>query len=135
MTTISEAREAIYQRWIDSWTATTDFTLGDEDFTPGPNTNWARLSVRHQAPGGHTLGPIGGRRFTRLGSVFVQLFVPASSGDGALDPLIKAATDLFEGVSFSGLRFFQAHGRETGVEGGKWNTALVEAPFDYDEPK
>lgn len=134
MTTQAEARESIYQRWEDNWTATTDWTFAGEKYTPPTDRAWARLAVRHRATGGQTLGPINGRRFTRLASVFVQIFIPTNTGEKQLGTLMKAATDLYEGVSFDGLRFFQADPREIGVE-GKWQTALVEAPFDYDEAK
>jgi hypothetical protein len=136
MTTFAQARESIYQRWVDNWTATpaNDWTFAGEEYTPPEDRPWARLSVRHQAIGGQTLGPANGRRFTRIASVFVQLYIPTNAGEGGLDTLMQAATDLFEGVSFDGLRFFQADPRETGPE-EQWQTALVEAPFDYDETK
>ncbi len=134
MTVFAEARESVYQRWAANWTATTDWTFAGEEYTPPEDAPWARLSVRHQAPGGQTLGPVNGRRFTRLASVLVELRIPGDQGEGDLDTLMKAVTDLFEGVSFDGLRFFQAEARET-VPDGKWQTALVEAPFDYDETK
>ena len=119
MTTIDQARESIYQRWNDNWTATplADTTFANEKYTPPTDRPWARLSARHQAPGGQTLGPIGGRRFTRVASAFVQIYVLENTGEGQLGVLIKAVTDLFEGVSFDGLRFFQADPRETGPEG------------------
>lgn len=141
MTTIAEAREAIYLRWNDNWTATplVDTTFaGETNFVPPSKRLWARLSVRHLAPGGQTMGSVGGRRFTRLGSAFIQVFGPLSKeqdGEGQLDPLIQDALDIFEGVSFSGLRFFQATPRETGDDQGKWTMAIVEVPFDYDETK
>ena len=99
--------------------------------------NWARLTVRHTAPGGQTLGPIGGRRFTRLASILVNVFVPVGpdTAEGNLDPLITAATTLFEGVSFDGIRTFQADPREQEQEEGKWHHAVIEIPFDYDEAK
>jgi hypothetical protein len=136
MTTFAEARESIYERFRAGWTATpaSHYTFAGENFTPPASGAWVRLSVRLQATGGQTLGPINGRRFTRVASVFVQLFIPENRGEGQLDTLMKAVTDLFEGVSFDGLRFFQADPRETGTD-GKWQTALVEVPFDYDESK
>lgn len=141
MTTIAEAREAVYARWNALWTATplADTTFsGEIGFKPPAERPWARLTVRNLAPGGQTLGPVGGRRFTRLGSIFVQCFAPLSDdddGEGQLDPLMQNALDAFEGASFSGLRTFQATPRETGDDSGKWTTALVEIPFDYDETK
>lgn len=139
--TISEAREACYQRFIDNWTATplVDTTFAQEvGFVPPPKRLWARLTVRNTGSGGQTLGATGFRRFTRLGFVFIQVFGPLSDdqdGEGQLDPLIQDALKIFESVSFSGLRFFQGTPRETGDDDGKWVTAIVELPFDYDETK
>ena len=141
MTTIAEARESCYQRWNNSWTATplADTTFAGEGFTPPEKREWARLSVRHStASGGQTLGGVGSRRFTRLGTVFVECYAPLGDekdGEGQIDPLVQNALNIFEGVSFDGLRFFQAVPRETGEDAGKWTRALVEVPFDYDETK
>lgn len=146
MTTEAEAVEAVYQRWTDNWTATplADTTFeGEVKFTPPEGRPWARLSVRDRGDGGQTLGPVNGRRFTRLGTIFVQCFVPLGKQDdgsyqdgvGALKPLKQQARTIFEGVSFSGLRCFQANSPDLGTDSGRWLAALVEVPFDYDETK
>jgi len=135
MPTFEEVRESIYQRWRAGWTATVDSTFAGEPFDEPRKRNWARLTVRNQVTPSHTLGPIGSRKFTRIGAIFVNLYVPIDSGEGALDPLMKAANDLFEGVSFEGIRSFASDARETGQERGIWNTAIVEVPFDFHETK
>lgn len=134
MTTLSEAREAIYQRFVDQWVTTTDFGFDNEEFEEPADEPWARLTVRSLSRAQDTLGRIGNRRFRSNALVFVQVFTRSNVGMKQGDDLATQAANIFEGVSFSGLDFREAAVSEI-PDSGKWNQHVVEAPFDYDEIK
>lgn len=134
MTTINEAREAIYLRWSTQWGTTTPFTFDNESFSAPDKGQWARLTVRNTESEQRTLGAPGNRRFRRVASVFVQLYDLVDEGLETLDILAQTARGIFEGVSFSGLDFTNVVVRESGAD-GKWFQVVVEAFFDYEETK
>lgn len=136
MTTMAEAREAIYQRFVDEWTGGEVYTFDNEDFTPPENANWARVAVRHLASTQETLGASGGRKFSRLGSVFVQIFTIQDTGTADVDTLSTRAREMFEGRGITGttIRFYDVIVQETGPS-GKWYQTTVEAQFEYDETR
>lgn len=136
MTTRVEATEAIYQEFVDGW-GSEAFTFDDEKFDPPDAAFWARLTVRHSDSRQDTLGKTGNRRFTRLGSVFVQVFTLANEGGrAASDVLAETVRGIFEGVSLAGttVRFTSVSISEIGPD-GKWYGQVVEAAFEYDEIK
>lgn len=135
MTTINEAREAIYARWVANTSiAAANYSFDNEKYDPPDSGQWARLSVRNTGSAQSTLGPTNGRRFRRTASVFVQLYDEVDQGLRQLDILARETRGIFEGVSFSGLRFTNVVIRETGAD-GKWFQVVVEAFFDYEETK
>lgn len=135
MTTLNQARTAIYEEFQAAWGATTPFTFDNEKYTP-PDTEWARLTVRHTASTQDTLGAQGNRRFERIGSVFIQIFVPTNQGTTRADELATIARETFEGKSLTGttIRFLDVIVRETGVD-GQYYVVVVEATFQYDETR
>lgn len=135
MTTLNEAREAIYQRFSDEWGGATAFTLENEGFeAPRDGSPWVRVSVRNTYSEQACLGPVGQRRFTRFASVFVQVFQRPDAGTKDADALATASRAIFEGHSFGGLRCRAGTIKEVGVTDG-WLGLLVEVPFDYEEIK
>lgn len=137
MTTLSEAREAVYQRFASNWdTGDAAITLENEKFDGDAQTApWCRVAVRSQTSGQETLGPVGGRIFRRHATVFVQIFTKKAEGGMSVGSgLAETARNIFEGRSFSGLDFTSVDISESGPD-GKWYQHLVEAPFDYDEIK
>ena len=133
--TLVEAREAIYQRWVDNLPGgLTNYTFGNEKYTPPNDTVWARLTVNHEAGEQDSLGKAGDRKFLRRGRVLIQIFDAVDNGIRSLDVIADAARDIFEGTRFSGLYFINADIRETGPD-GEWFQILVDAPFDYQETK
>ena len=136
MTTIAAAREAITERFSTQWAAAqpaVPFTLENEAYT-APATSWVRMTIQNVDSFQETLGAVGRRRFIRRGSVFVQIFVATDAGVTPADTLARDARIIFEGVSFSGLRFNNAVIREVGPD-GRFYQSLVEAFFEYDETK
>lgn len=134
MTTLSQAREAIYQRFVDVWADETIFTLDNESFEPPGTEPWVRVSVRHSASTQSTLGGLGNRKFTRFGSAFIQIFVLGDKGTTESDQLSTKANNAFEGISLVGttVRFLDVIVREAGPD-GKWYQVVVEAAFEYEE--
>lgn len=137
MTTLPEAKEAIYLAFQTAWTPTGKaLTFDNEKFDPPVDDEWARLTVRHTGGGQETLGKVGNRKFARLGSVFVQVFTPIDQGTSEADVLVTTARNAFEGITLAGttLRFLDVVAREAGPD-GKWYQTVVEANFEYDETK
>lgn len=142
MTTINQAREAIYDLFTDAWAVTvptpglrTPITYDNEKYDP-PDTAWVRLSVRHTGSTQETLGPAGSRSFMRQGIAFVQIFTPSDKGVAEADTLARVAALAFEGERIVGtsVRFLDVVTRETGPE-GKWFGVVVQANFEYDETR
>ena len=137
MTTLIEAREAIYSAYANAGVIdSADLTFDNEAFDPPDTRSWARLSVRHTFMGQETLGPVGGRKFQRLGTAFVQIFTLSDQGLDAADSLADATVKVFEGVRLPGttVRFLNVLARESGPY-GKWYQVVVEANFEYDETR
>lgn len=134
MTTLNEARAAVYTRWNAQWGTTTPFQFDNEAFTAPDKDPWARVTVRHTTSVQDTLGRPTNRRFRRSAVAFIQLYALVDTGLAALDGLAQTARAIFEGVSFSGLDFNNVVVRETGPD-GKWYQVTVEGFFDYDETK
>lgn len=138
MTTLNQAREAIYAAFVADWSVgpASAYTFDNEKFDPPEGAPWARLSVRHRGAGQETLGRPGARRFARRGAAFVQVFVPEDTGTADADSLTARARAIFEGVTLAGttVRFQDVIVRETGVD-GVWYGMMVEAIFEYDETK
>ncbi len=136
MTTPNEAREAVYLRFTGTFVGVTAdrIALDNEEFNEPETGNWVRLVVRHGGRAQETLGKPTNRRFRSEATVFVQVYTPTDVGMKTGDLLAKAAANIFEGVSFSGLDFREATVNESGPD-GRWYQHLVEAVFDYEEIK
>tara|TARA_R110002167_G_C12707228_1_gene655170 strand:- start:63249 stop:63653 length:405 start_codon:yes stop_codon:yes gene_type:complete len=132
-TTTSEAREAIYQRFVDN-TTLVNFTLMNEKYTAPTDTMWARVTVNHDTGEQDSLGGIGSRKFLRRGRVLIQIYDQVDNGIDELDTIAQLTRNIFEGVSFAGLYFTNVDIRETGQD-GEWYQMIVDAPFDYQETK
>lgn len=136
MTTLAAMRESITQRFEANFTATDRVFYQNEVAKPLATETWARLVVSNEGtpPSGITMGKTGNRRFTRVARVLIQVWSPIRGGMAAVDALTQTARAIFEGVSFSGLRFFAADVRELETD-GKHVGMIVDAPFDYEELK
>ena len=135
MTLLTEAREAVYLRFVSNWTLT-PYVFDNEgsDSLDGDSVAWARLSVREVGGGQRTLGRVGNRRYRRQAIVFVQLFTPIDAGVLAAGTLAQAVRTIFEGVSFGDLDFNDVRVREATPD-EKWHQTIVEAVFDFEETK
>lgn len=148
MTTLRQAREAIYKRFKDEWTPggtpLCPYTFDNESFNPpkgadGRGEPWARCSVRQLDSGQHTLGRAGNRKFLRIALARVEIFVPPGDGRWNTDTYMMVAMALFEGRASpagTSIRFFEVVPAEIGlIEDGRWDLSTVSARFDYEEIK
>jgi len=142
MTTITDARNAIYNRWEDQWvvgtSARTEFVFENEaaDELDAGTKPWARVTAREsgEAPD-TTMGQVGARKYYRHGVMFVQLFSPTNQdGMTTAGDLADAVRAAFEGVRFDGIDVLPGVIREAGPT-GKWHLTVVEMPFRYEETK
>lgn len=136
MSTQAQATELMYQRFTAAWNVLNGaYTFDGENFPePDGTAPWLRVSVRHSVSGQATLGAVGGRRFERAGAVITNIFVPANKGRALADTLAGLVRDIFEGVSFGEIYFFESDCRETGID-GLWYGVVVESKFFYNETK
>lgn len=137
MTTLNQAKEAVYQRFVDNFTGVTSdrITFDNEEFESPSTGNWVRLVVRSQVRLQDTLGKKTNRKFRSSALVLIQVFTRINTGVTESDALVEEARDIYEGESFSGLDFQSVSSRESGPQDGTWYLAIVEAPFDYDQTK
>jgi hypothetical protein len=136
MTTLSVAREAIYNVFNVAWANRTDLTFDNEKFTPPEDKSWVRLAVRHQDSSQETLGAVGNRKFLREGIAFIQVFTVMNTGVKSSDDLVEIARAVYEGTRISGttIRFKDVIAREVGVD-KSWFLVVIEAIFEYNETK
>lgn len=136
MTTLNEAREAVYARFVANFTgvASTKMAFDNDEFEEPEADDWVRLTVRHGPRAQDTLGKAGNRRYRTSAIVFVQVYTPVNTGVKQGDTLAVEARDIFEGTGFSGLDFNDGRVRESGPD-GKWYIHIAEIAFDYDEIK
>lgn len=137
MTTLNEARERIYQTFATEFVATSGrYTFDNTEYDPPEGLPWARLVVRHSGSNQECLGPVGRRKFERIGSVIVQVFVPLDSGTQEADTVSRAVRLIFEGRTLSpeAIRFTDCVVQEIGPDGA-WYQQNVEAFFTYTETR
>ena len=135
MTTPNEAKEAIYARFLAQFTEVAAAKVSfDNEELEQPSDEWVRLAVRMSERDQFTLGASGNRGFRSRGRVLVQCYVRTNTGTSRADAIAKAAADVFEGESFSGVDCYAAAIRETGPD-GRWYQVVVEVEFDIYETK
>lgn len=109
----------------------------DQPTPPQPPTPWARFNVRH-ATGGQTslsggLGLL--TRYTRAGTIIVQVFTVGGAGNVVADELVTMILTAFEGkTTTGGLVFRRGRFNEIG-QSGDWHQTNVSIDFEYDTVK
>lgn len=140
--TVGNARDEIYALWQEALNGATlpagfkTFWDDTKDENSKERSPWARISVRHTAGGQSSIsGGLGKRRYSRTGTVYVNLFAEPGDGLRVLDPLVKIALDAFEGKATpSQVWFTKSRVREQGILKG-WYQINVLFDFNYDEVK
>lgn len=142
MTTITEARNLVYQKFLDCWTGTplSQVTLENESNRLDNGTDpFVRFTLRHTTGGQETLGRVGNRRFERQAIAATQIFTPAASSgsSGGMftgDELAQEALDILEAMTFDGIYTNDGVIREQDSD-GKWKGHLVTVALFYEERK
>jgi hypothetical protein len=145
MTTLSQARQAAYSRFVDEWknggNPLTPFCFDNEGFDPpidaaGRGLPWARCSVRSIGRRQQTLGAPGNRKYTSRALVRVEVYVAPSVGLKDPDVLAEKAQEMYEGRYLAGALTYGAVIREVGlVDDDHWFLSTMEATFDYEQVK
>ena len=149
MPTMTAARDEVFGLFKTYWDANAKYPLVTGTIPeiryegtvkpdkPASDACWCRISMVHMAGSQLTFGKLGGRRFERRGTIYVQIFVPVKGGEGlsASEALGIVARDAFEGKSTaSGVWFRDVHVEDLGID-GSWEATNVLASFSYDEIK
>lgn len=139
MTTISEAREQVYQTWVDNVPSGLDsWTFENEEgfVEPDQDKTWARVLMRSVGGGQETLGSTGNRKFRRQALIIVEVFTPRGRGLGTGDDLAQEILSIYEARSIGGLDLTDGTITEvpSTVE-SKSIQHLVQVLFDYEEKK
>lgn len=139
MPTLSDAEDTICQTLSDAWADRTPIDWPNVE-AEGPHLRdgsdpWAALHIQHGGSDQHSFGQDGERTFTRVGSLTLQVFVPAGQrGLSAASALAMVAADAFEGKTVDGVRFYRVGTRTVGRD-GSWFQVNVTADFEFDEVK
>lgn len=143
MTTINQAREAVYQAFDATWGNRTPRQLEGIAFVePGPDVQWIRVVVRNLGGTTETLGDEGNKKHRRNGLVIMSVFTPADRGMKAGDEHAQFALNIFESRNIpvpgdtERLDFIAGDVREIPMErDAKSRQTNVEVPFDFTETK
>ncbi len=133
MTTVADARKAIYNHFVGNWTET-DVVLQNEHFEPQPQIPWTEFALEHA---GDTPLTVAGanriRRSRKTGFVAIKVNTPYGQGLAELDRLVTIARYLFRNLTLQpgNIRFSKVLSRYQGVQSGNWEQTLIRAEFDY----
>lgn len=136
---------AFYSHWLEAAAAAAgtgsppkvEFSgLQEDQRLSEGNEPWARVTIKWASGQGHTLAPVGSRRFDRRGTVTVQVFTPVGKRGLLLsDRLVKVAQDAFEAnAPASGPWFRNVRSQDIGPDDA-WYQVNVVAEFTFDEVK
>jgi hypothetical protein len=135
--TPSEVRNAIVQRYLDTYDGVHPIALDNQAFTPPESATgivWTRVSVQFTSGEQDSLGNTGNRKFIKGGFLYIQVFTPFGHATNGNDSLAEASLNLFEGVRLNDLWF--KDGRIVTVgEDGEWYQQNVVLEFEFEAIK
>lgn len=138
MTTLIQAKDAMLSEYVtNTILPAAQVTLENEQFEPPTDLEWVRVSVRHFDGGQDSLGGVGLRKFSRVGALFVQIFIPQDTGGTApADTIAQEARTLLEGKHLTGttVNLLTSQIREIGQIDGNY-VVTVETGFEYIETR
>lgn len=138
MTTLIQAKVAMIEEYVNNTILpAAQVTLENEQFEPPSDLEWVRVSVRHFDGGQESLGDVGLRKFSRVGALFVQIFIPQDTGGTApADTIAHEARALLEGKKLTGttVNLLTSQIREIGQVDGNY-MMVVETGFEYTETR
>jgi hypothetical protein len=134
--TYQQARDELSKLFNDAWSPRR--VLWDDlgGVPPANVSPWARFTIKHSEGVQSTLPDhLGQKRWTRIGTIHVQLFANRGAGLKVLDPLCKIVGDAYEGQTTPGGAWFR-NCRINEIGGsGEWFQVNVLIDFEYDEVK
>jgi hypothetical protein len=129
------AKEYILQRFVDNIGGTA-FTFSNENYVPTTGTEWILLEVLEVNSYQETLGTTGNRKYERAGTIRARIFTPLNEGTSLSNSLALTVRTIFEGVSFNGVRCYDAVSRDTSPDPkNAWFQQVVEIYFEYTDIK
>lgn len=136
---LASAVTAINDRLLANWAqfanADDQITFENEEFDPGTFVEWARSTIIENIRQQQTFGPVGSRKYLVRGSHMFNIYTPNNTdGTNRSNVLVDHFRSIFEGVTFSEIRFHNAPFRGR-IHEGEWLQTTVEALFDYHETK
>jgi len=142
MTTLNDAREAIYQAFDAGWGSRTLRQLEGLQFTePGPDVEWIRVVMRNFTGTTETLGDPSNKKHRRNASVIMSIFTPADGNMRPGDEHAQFALDIFESknVATPGggrLDFIAGDIREVPLDADEKSRQIeVEVPFEFTQTR
>lgn len=137
---LADAVETIAQQFFIGWSAlhpTIPFRLDNEEFDPpADGSPWLGVSIQPQAATQDSLGPIGSRKFLRIGTIFVQVFATRDGGTREASQLAGDVVSVIEGLQLAGgdLRLYTSSTQSIGPS-ERWFMFTVSTRFDFQETR
>jgi hypothetical protein len=143
--TESQYIEAILQHWEDGWEALHPADPEDPDHVPWFTRNessdtaesWVRIVVNPSLERQSSFGGEAGSRWTTVGNIAVQIYVPVNAGDGVRAELADDVRTVLRGKSIYApnepepVSTFGASTTDPVVESA-WNTCTVVVRYRVD---
>lgn len=133
--TFDEARDYILGVFKGVWD-TTGFPAAWTDVpgsAPGSETVWARATIRHATGRQASLaGENGPRRYSRGGTVFIQVFAPVGDGSKAGYEAAQLVVNAYQAARHPNIWFRDVRMNEVGKDGA-FEQLNVLATFSYDD--
>ncbi|PHS61183.1 MAG: hypothetical protein COB09_18520 [Thalassobium sp.] len=134
MTTLNEARQVVYNTFVDDWGDETPYDLEDDDFTEPESGNWVRLTIKGLPGGQESLNSKGKRRYIRRQLLVVEVYGQPRTGEYNEDVYAERIRDLFEGETIGGVVFNDGDIMPEGTK-NNWRRVSVTVQFQYYEIK
>lgn len=135
--TVEQARDEMFALMRTAWGSRPLVYDDLEENKPDGAVPWARIIALHSSGGQSSISrQAGKRRYTRKGTLYINLFSKPGDGLRLLDPLAKIVLDAYEGKTTTpgGVWFTKVRLRELGVVKGYYQINVL-AQFSYDEIK
>jgi len=133
--TKDQAKEFILQRFVDN-IGSTPYTFANENYDPPTDREFVYFEVAEDFSYQESLGNTGNRKYEREGFIRARVFTPVNTGTALSDSLATTIRTTFEGVSFDGIRCFDATARDLAPDPkNPWFQQVVEIEFQYTDIK
>lgn len=123
-----EAKAIIVAAFRSAWGTATPIVL--DNTALDTRSEWASASVQHTAGEQESLGPIGGRRFYRYGTLVVRTYTPENKGTTRADALEAIVRNAFEAKTISSIVFMVVSSYAPPAR-APWYVMEIRAPFWY----